>query len=251
MIQNPLRDYLPTQNSQMQHKCVGLRNVLVANELILCLIERVQRSFDPEAIKAQIANLVADRERIDQTIHALESALSGMENINPQQPQLRFEAEISLHEAVKQTCIGMIDAITRQRVTRAIERAYPLMRPNPSSVAASLINLSKGDHAMLKTAVEGRGSAPSVYSTEGDISIRLNSDEIESLMDESVTKGTGGWQSLWSTLQRNFDKASGQITLTPELRARIYQYYHNYGTGGWQTRTKRVFKRELPHLFLA
>ena len=104
---------------------------------------------------------------------------------------------------------------------------------------------------MLKIAVEGRGSAPTIYSTEGDISIRLSSEEIESLMDESVTKGTGGWQSLWLALQRSFDKASGQIKLTPELRARIYQYYHNYGTGGWQTRAKRVFKRELQHLFLA
>jgi len=104
---------------------------------------------------------------------------------------------------------------------------------------------------MLKIAVEGRGSAPSIYSMEGDMLIRLNSEEIESLMDESMTKGTGGWQSLWNTLQLHFDKATGQIILTAELRARIFQYYHNYGKGGWQTRTKRVFKRELPHLFLA
>ena len=104
---------------------------------------------------------------------------------------------------------------------------------------------------MLRTAVEGRGSAPSIYSTENDISIRLNSEEIETLMDESITNGTGGWQSLWSALQRSFDKGSGQIKLSPEIRARIYQYYHNYGTGGWQTRAKRVFKRELPHFFIA
>ena len=211
----------------------------------------MERSFNPDAIKGQIANLVADRERIDQTIHSLQAALDSMENLNPKQPQLRLEAEISLHDAVKQECIRMFDAITRQRVTRAIERAYPLMKPNSSSVAASLINLSKGDHAMLKIAVEGRGSAPSIYSMEGDMLIRLNSEEIESLMDESMTKGTGGWQSLWNTLQLHFDKATGQIILTAELRARIFQYYHNYGKGGWQTRTKRVFKRELPHLFLA
>ena len=211
----------------------------------------MERAFDPEAIKAQIANLLADRERIDQTIRALESALSGIENVSSCQPQFRFDSEVSLHDAVKQECIRMADAITRQRVTRAIEKAYPMMKPNSSSVAASLVNLSKGDHAMLKIAVEGRGSAPSVYSMENDMLIRLNSEEIESLMDNSMTKGTGGWQSLWNALQRNFDKVSGQIKLTPELRARIFQYYHNYGTGGWQTRTKRVFKRELPHLFVA
>ena len=211
----------------------------------------MERLFNPDAIKAQIANLVTDRERIDQTIHSLQAALDSMENLNPKQPQLRFGSEISLHDAVKQECIRMVDAITRQRVTKAIEKAYPLMKPNSSSVAASLINLAKGDHAMVKIAVEGRGSAPSIYSMECDTLIRLNSEEIESLMDESVTKGTGGWQSLWNALRHNFDKASGQIKLTAEFRARIFQYYHNYGTGGWQTRTKRVFKRELPHLFLA
>jgi hypothetical protein len=211
----------------------------------------MERSFDPEAIKIQIANLTADRERIDQAIRALESALSGVENVSSNQPQFRFDSEISLNDAVKQACLRMKDAITRQRVTRAIEKAYPMMKPNPSSVAASLNNLSKGDHSMLKTAVEGRGSAPSIFSTEGDILVRLNSEEIEALIDESMTKGTGGWQSLWTALQRSFDKGSGRITLTPDLRARIFQYYHNYGTGGWQTRTRRVFKRELPHLFLA
>jgi hypothetical protein len=211
----------------------------------------MERSFNPDAIRAQIANLAADRERIDQTIRALESALESSENLNPRQPQLRLDPEISLHEAVKQECIRMIDAITRQRVTKAVEKTYPMMKPNSSSVAASLINLSKGDHAMLKTVVEGRGSAPSIYSTEGDTIIQLNSDEIDSLLDESATKGTGGWQSLWNALRHSFDKATGQIKLNAELRARIFQYYHNYGTGGWQTRTKRVFKRELPHLFLA
>lgn len=104
---------------------------------------------------------------------------------------------------------------------------------------------------MLKIAIPGRGSAPSVYSTEGDMVVRLNSDEIEALTDPSITKGAGGWQSLWLALQRNFDKPTGQIKLTPELRARIYQYYIDYGTGGWQARTKRVFRRELPHLFPA
>ncbi len=100
---------------------------------------------------------------------------------------------------------------------------------------------------MLKTAIEGKGSAPSVYSMEGDMSLRLGSEEVEALMDESTTKGTGGWQSLWLALQNSFNKATGTIKLTPQLRARIYQYYHNYGTGGWQTRAKKVFRRELPH----
>ena len=41
----------------------------------------------------------------------------------------------------------------------------------------------------------------------------------------------------------------GTITLTPELRAKIYRYYREYGQGGWQNKVKRVFRREMPHLF--
>jgi hypothetical protein len=211
----------------------------------------MERAFDPQAIKAQIANLAADRDRIDRAIHALESALSATESINSDQPDLRLESGISLFDAVKKACLAMIDGITRQRVLEWVEKEYPLMKPKSSSVAAALINLAKGEQNMLKTAIEGRGSAPSVYSTEGDTRFRLSSEEIEALMDNSVTKGTGGWQSLWTSLQRAFDKASGEINLTAELRARLYQYYHNYGTGGWQTRAKKVFRRELPHLFIA
>lgn len=211
----------------------------------------VERLFDPDAIKAQIANLIADRERIDQTICALQTALSSLENPSPSQSQLPVDRDISLQNAVKQVCLRLIDSITRQRVTKTIERVYPLLKPNPSSVAASLANLSKGDNALLKVAIEGRGSAPSVYSAEGDMVMRLNSDEIKELLDDSATKGTGGWQSLWLTLLRNFDKANGELILAPELRARIHRYYQNYGSGGWQTRIKRVLKRQLPHLFVA
>jgi hypothetical protein len=208
----------------------------------------MERAFDPEAIKAQIANLNADKDRIGQTIAALETALRSMLNVS--QPQLPFELDISLHGAVKNACIRMIDGITRQRVLLTIEKNYPSMQPKSSSVAASLINLSKGENAMLKVAIEGQGSKPSFYSTEGEMVLQLSANEIEALTDESVIRGTGGWQSLWLAMVRNFDKASGKIKLSPELRARIYHYYHDYGVGGWQSRTKNVFRRTLPHLFV-
>jgi hypothetical protein len=103
---------------------------------------------------------------------------------------------------------------------------------------------------MLKLAIRGTGASPAYYSTEHDIDVRLSADEIAILMDETVTKGTGGWQSLWTALQKKFDRATGHITLTAELRAKIYQYYHRYGEGGWQSKTLRVFRRELPQLFV-
>jgi hypothetical protein len=210
----------------------------------------MERLFDSAAIREQITNLTADRDRMNGAIQALEEALQSIESEASSQPNLRLASNISLNDAVKKVCIKMEDAITRQRVVSAVESVY-FLKPNPSSVAAALTNLSQGENPMLKIVTHGRGSAPTVYSTEGDMTLRLNADEIKTLTDPTAIRGTGGWQSLWTALQKKFDKAAGQITLTPELRARIWQYYHNYGTGGWQTRTKQVFRRQLPHLFVA
>ena len=210
----------------------------------------MDRAFDSNAIKAQIENLAAERDRIDSAIRSLEAALETIEQAIPVQGQLRYPPDISLQEAVKNTCLRMVDGITRQRVLSAVERTYSELEPKSSSVAAALVNLSKGENAMLKTAEEGRGSAPSIYSTEGSITLILSKDEIDVLMDESATHGTGGWQSLWMALRGNFDKSSGRIMLDPGLRSRIYKYYHNYGVGGWQSRVKKVFRRQMPHFFL-
>lgn len=209
--------------------------------------------FDPNVIKAQIEHLLAEKERIDQAIVSLQTALRNIEGLGQRELKL-FEpgsGEVTLHDAVKRVCMSMVDGITRQRVMSAIERTYPFLKPKSPSVAASLINLSKGDKPMVRVAIEGRGRSPSFYSTEGDTVHRLSSDEIEALLDETAVRGTGGWQSLWSSLQKAFDKKTGQITLTATLRGRIYQYYHSYGSGGWQNRVMKVFRRELPHLFAA
>jgi len=209
--------------------------------------------FDPNVIKAQIEHLLAEKERIDQAIESLQTALRNIQGIGQRELKLLEpgSAELTLHDAVKRACMNMVDGITRQRVMNAIERSYPFLKPKSPSVAASLINLSKGDKPMIRVAIEGRGRSPSFYSTEGDTVHRLSGDEISALLDESATKGTGGWQSLWSSLQKAFDKKTGQITLTTTMRARIYQYYHSYGSGGWQNRVMKVFRRELPHLFAA
>jgi hypothetical protein len=212
----------------------------------------MNRLFDPEAIKAQIANLVADRERIDRAVEQLQAALRNVEGAGTGQSEFSIDLKASdttLYDAVKRACIAMVDGITRQRVISHVEREHPFLKPKSPSVAASLINLTKGDHPMLRVAIEGKGRSPSFYSTQNTLVIQLSGDEIKGLFDENATKGTGGWQSLWLALQKNFDKASGSIKLSPELRARIYHYYHSYGQGGWQDKVKRVFRRELPHLF--
>jgi hypothetical protein len=212
----------------------------------------MKRLFDHEAIRAQIANLMADRERIDHAIRSLEDALRSIEKMDGTQPELALDtsvAETTLHDAVKRCCMAMSDGITRQRVISAVERNHPGLKPKPSSVGASLVNLTKGERPILKVAIEGKGRSPAFYSTEGTVVLKLSSDEIEGLLDENATRGTGGWQSLWLALLKRFDKAKGTISLSPELRARIYHYYHAYGQGGWQNKVKRVFRRELTQMF--
>jgi hypothetical protein len=210
----------------------------------------MKRLFDPEAVKVQIANLIADRERIDQAISALQAALRTVEGTEQRELSISLNAsDITLFDAVRAACVKLKDAITRQRVIAAIEREHPFLKPKSASVAAALINLTKGNTPMLKLAIQGRGASPAYYSTEGDVTVRLSADEIAVLTDENTTKGTGGWQSLWLALLKKFDKVKGEITLTPALRARLYQYYHRYGEGGWQSKAQRVFRRELPHLF--
>jgi hypothetical protein len=212
----------------------------------------MKRLFDPEVIRVQIANLQADRERIDQAIHALEAALRNIEDLDTHQKEFPIfdpnaPQETTLQDAVKRACLEMVDDITRQRVISHIERQYPALKPNSSSVSAALINLAKGENATLKVATEGRGRSPSVYSTQDEIRIQLNSDEITALMEP--INGVGGWQSLFDALQKKFDKATGTVALSAALRARVHHYYQNYGTGGFQNRAKRAFRRELPHLF--
>jgi hypothetical protein len=214
------------------------------------LLTCVKRLFDTEALRTQIANLKVDRDRIDQAIHALEAALRNIESIETYQGEFELDPlgpDVTVQEAVKQSCSTMIDGITRQRVLDDIERRYPLLKPNSSSVSAALINLAKGDNPMLRRATEGRGRSPSVYSADGEIVIQLNSEEISGLMEP--INGVGGWQSLWSTFQEQFDKSKGEITLSPSLRAKLYYYFHSYGGGGYQGRVRRVFRRTLPHLF--
>src|SRR5262245_2353202 len=213
----------------------------------------MKRLFDPAAIRLQIANLQSDRERIDQAIHALEAALRNIEDLDTHQKEFHLfdpnvPQETTLQDAVKRACLDMVDDITRQRVISYIERQHPALKPNSSSVSAALINLAKGDEAMLKVAAEGRGRSPSVYSTQDEITIQLNSDEIAALMEP--INGVGGLQSLFAALQKQFDKANAKITLSAALRARVHHYYHAYGGGGFQNRAKRAFRRELPHLFV-
>jgi hypothetical protein len=108
--------------------------------------------FDPSVIKAQIDNLLAERDRIDQAVVSLRAALRNIEGITQRELGL-FElgvASTTLHDAVRRLCLSMVDGITRQRVLDTVERTLPSLKPKSSSVAAALINLSKGENPMLQ-----------------------------------------------------------------------------------------------------
>src|ERR1035438_3040723 len=162
---------------------------------MLCLIVGMKPFFDSATIRAQIENLQSDRERIDQAIRSLEAALRSMEDLNSHQKEFPLfdpnaSQDTTVLDAVKHACLDMVDDITRQRVLSRIERQYPALKPNSSSVSAALINLAKGESPMLRIATEGRGRSPSVYSAQDAITIQLNSDEIAGLMEP--INGVGG-----------------------------------------------------------
>jgi len=235
------------------------RNIKTTNSVILCLqcilicALLCCMRFDPEAIRAQIGNLMEERDQIDQTIRSLESALQSIDGVHVKQREFSEgfnPSGMTLHDAVKKACTGLIDGITRQRVIHVIERDYPFFKPKSSSVAAALVNLTKSDPPILRIAIEGRGRSPALYTTEGNTTHKLSAEESKELIGEGVTRGIGGWQSLFTSLQNSYDKAAGTVVLTPKQRAEIYNYYR-YTSGGFQDKLKRIFRRSLPHLFVS
>src|SRR6058998_2390528 len=89
--------------------------------VFLCSVKRL---FDPEPIRAQLANLIADRERLDRAIDALQAALRSVEGASSDQAEFSIDLKASdttLHDAVKRACLKMVDGITRQRVIAEIE----------------------------------------------------------------------------------------------------------------------------------
>jgi hypothetical protein len=78
------------------------------------------------------------------------------------------------------------------------------------------------------------------------LSVTLNPTELEILFRQAPhTKNDGGWQQLLVALESRTNKTTGALTLTPAILDRIQRYAFDYGNGGWETRLRGIFERNL------
>ncbi|MDG6970359.1 MAG: hypothetical protein JRN54_04535, partial [Nitrososphaerota archaeon] len=79
-------------------------------------------------------------------------------------------------------------------------------------------------------------------SSRSWVTVRLTQEEIETLLNQTGTQGSGGYQSLISDLQgEQLDLKTGLLRLTPEQVRRIIRYVQDYGGGGWQDQLRPVY----------
>lgn len=78
------------------------------------------------------------------------------------------------------------------------------------------------------------------------MNITLNSEEMAVLfLQDPDSSSKGGYQSLLVRLQKNTNRTSGALNLTPQDLERIPRYAFDYGNGGWEGRLTSIFQRNL------
>jgi hypothetical protein len=78
------------------------------------------------------------------------------------------------------------------------------------------------------------------------VKITLNNTEMEVLFRQDPnTKNDGGYQSFLVQLQKNTNRAAGELTLNSQDLEKIPRYAFDYGNGGWEGRLKEIFQRHL------
>jgi hypothetical protein len=74
----------------------------------------------------------------------------------------------------------------------------------------------------------------------------LMSEESEEILKQPPeTAKDGGFQGLLVKLQRQLNRLTGELELTPDDLRRIPKYAFDYRNGGWETRLRRAFGRVL------
>ena len=77
------------------------------------------------------------------------------------------------------------------------------------------------------------------------VTVELTDEELGELRGQDPdTKGGGGFQALLVALQDKVPHGR-RLDLTISDRERIARYAHDYKSGGWQARLRKVFGRTL------
>jgi hypothetical protein len=84
-----------------------------------------------------------------------------------------------------------------------------------------------------------------VFKAVRIVTVELTDDELEALRGQDPeTRGGGGFQALLVALQERI-KGKRRLELTISDRERIARYAHDYRSGGWQGRLRKIFGRTL------
>jgi hypothetical protein len=76
--------------------------------------------------------------------------------------------------------------------------------------------------------------------------VTLTPTEIEILdRQDPATENEGGFQQLLVELQGALHRNTGALALSDENKEKIPRYAFDYKNGGWESRLKGIFSREL------
>jgi len=117
---------------------------------------------------------------------------------------------------------------------------------SPEKVAAKLPSLGTGLKSLLDALGLNRNESKKVGFGLRPPVIKLNLTEFRELMrPDAGTKGQGGFQSFFLSLQYRVNKATRTLELTEADVERIHRALENPSAGGWQGRLTKIFGRHF------
>jgi MinD-like ATPase involved in chromosome partitioning or flagellar assembly len=85
-----------------------------------------------------------------------------------------------------------------------------------------------------------------LFEVIGLVVVHLTDEERKALLQQDPkTKSVGGFQAFLVNLQKKVQGDTNRLVLTIRDRERIARYAHDYRSGGWQARLKKIFARTL------
>lgn len=85
-----------------------------------------------------------------------------------------------------------------------------------------------------------------LYEVIAIVKVTLTTAERDALLKQDpASKHGGGFQAFLVKLQSRVDPKSNELILTIEDRERIARYAHDYRSGGWQARLRKILGRTL------